>query len=111
MELAHGIAHVSFRGGGFFLPARDPYDRQTLIEHITQYLRTKGHVQVLLDNHRWIVHPRTRPLATNCAACGQAAEAACYANTSNSPPHCLGCALGGRTHVEQLSHEEWRQVG
>jgi hypothetical protein len=110
MELAHGIAHVSFRGGGFFLPARDPYDRQTLIEHVTHRLRSKGHVQVLLDNHRWIVHRSSTSVPTTCVACGQAADAACYSSTLTSPPHCLDCALSGRTRVEQ-SHVEWRQVG
>jgi hypothetical protein len=111
MELAHGIAHVSFSGGGVFLPARDPYDRQTLIEHVMQRVRAKGRVQVLVDNHRWMVQRAPSNARTACAACGQAADAACYSNTSASAAYCMYCALGSPPHLEQLHHEEWRQVG
>lgn len=47
MELAKGIAHVSFAGGGILVPARDPDDRQTLVEHVADHIRAKG--QVLLS--------------------------------------------------------------
>ena len=111
MELARGIAHVSFSGGGIFLPARDPYDRQTLIEHVTQRVRAKGRVQVLVDNHRWMVQASTASLPTTCTACGEAADAACYASASNGRAYCMPCALGGATRAKQLPDEEWRQVG
>ena len=111
MELARGIAHVSFPGGGIFLPARGPYDRQTLIEHVTQRVRAKGRVQVLVDNHRWMVQSSAPPLATTCTACGQAADAACYSNASSGAAYCVHCAIGGVTRVEPARHEEWRQVG
>jgi hypothetical protein len=32
--ITKGIAHVSFPGGSMVLPARTPYDRQMLLEHI-----------------------------------------------------------------------------
>ena len=112
MELARGIAHLSFPGGGVFLPARDPYDRQTLIEHVTQRVRAKGPVQVLVDNHRWMIQEAgaANRMAT-CAACGLSVDAACYSNVSNGTPYCVHCALGGPTRAEQLDHLEWRQVG
>ena len=112
MELAGGIAHVSFSGGGLFLPARDPYDRQSLIEHVAQRVRTKGRVQVLVDKHRWMVQA-SAPQQQNaaCAACGQAADAACYSATSNAAAYCLRCALGGPLRSEPVHDKEWRQVG
>ena len=111
MDLAHGIAHLSFPGGGVFLPARDAYDRQTLIEHVTQRVRAKGPVQVLVDNHRWMVQAGAANRAAICAACGQSADAACYSTGSNGTSYCVHCALGGPTRVEQLDEREWRQVG
>lgn len=111
MELAQGIAHVSFAGGGIFLPARDPYDRQTLIEHVTQRVRAKGRVQVLVDDYRWMVQAGPAHRAATCAACGQAVDAACYSSMSNGAAYCVHCALGGPARAEQLDQQEWRQVG
>ena len=111
MELARGIAHVSFAGGGIFLPARDPYDRQTLIEHVNRRVHAKGCVQVLIDSHRWIVQSNSPPLASACAVCGQTADTACYSSGGHSAPYCVCCALGGATCTEPAGHEEWRQVG
>jgi len=110
MELARGIAHVSFPGGGIFLPARDLYDRETLIEHVNQRVRAKGRVQVLIDSHRWMVQPNSS-LANPCADCGQTADACCYSSGGYGAPHCVRCALGGATPVEPMQPEEWRQVG
>jgi len=111
MELARGIAHVSFVGGGVFLPARDPYDRQTLIEHVTQRVRARGRVQVLVDNHRWLVQEDATHHAATCALCGQDVDAACYSNMSNGAAYCVQCALGGPTRAELSDSQEWRQVG
>lgn len=111
MELAHGIAHVSFAGGGVFLPARDPYERQMLIEHVAQRVRTKGHVQILVDNHRWMVRVQAPRAGAMCAACGQVAETACFSGEASTAVYCLRCALGVSKRVEVLQHQEWRQVG
>ena len=112
MGLAGGIAHVSFSGGGLFLPARDPYDRQTLIEYVVQRVHTKGRVQVLVDKHRWMVQANAlQQPGAPCVACGQATDAACYSATSDAAGYCLRCALGGPTRYEPVHHKEWRQVG
>ena len=39
--LGQGIAHVSFAGGGFFVPARSSYDRQLLADHALARVRVK----------------------------------------------------------------------
>ena len=91
-RLANGIAHVSFRGGGIFLPARNPYDRELLLEHVAARVRSSGEVQVLLDGERWQVHPHRRSAACTCAHCGDAVDAACYA-AAGGPASCMRCAL------------------
>jgi hypothetical protein len=111
MELACGIAHVSFPGGGVFLPARGPYDRQTLIEHVNERVRAKGRVQVLIDNHRWMVQRNSPPSVSACALCGEAADATCSSSGGYGGPYCVGCALGGAARVTPVGHPEWRQVG
>ncbi len=112
MELAGGIAHVSYPGGGLFLPARDPYDRQTLMEHVVQRLRSQGRVQVLVDKHRWIVQADApQAHGVPCPACGQVTDAACYSATTDERGYCLRCALGGATRSEFTQHKEWQQVG
>jgi hypothetical protein len=111
MELARGIAHVSFVGGGVFLPARDPYDRQILIEEVRQRVRAKGRVQVLVDNHRWLVQPGPTNRTATCAGCSEALGAACYSGMSTDTAYCALCALGGSTHRQQADQQEWRQVG
>ena len=111
MELARGIAHVSFTGGGVFLPARDAYDRQTLIEHVIARAHAQGRVQVLLDRHRWLVQAGAPQFGRTCAVCGQVADTAGCCATSDGVTYCVCCALGGQQRIEQLHHEEWRQVG
>jgi hypothetical protein len=111
MELARGIAHVSFSGGGIFLPARDPYDRQTLIEHVIDRVHAKGCVQVLVDNHRWLAQRGTAQVGRTCALCGQVTDAVCFSTTSSGAAYCVRCALGGPTHLKQSHQEEWRHVG
>lgn len=111
MELASGIAHVSFAGGGVFLPARDPYDRQTLIDHVNERVRAKGRVQVLIDNDRWVVQRNSSPAESVCTLCGQPADTACFSSGGYGAPCCVRCALGRATRVAPPHHAEWRQVG
>lgn len=91
--LANGIAHVSFPGGGAFLPARSPYDRQMLIEHVAHRLHAEGRVQVLLDEQRWLVQSDRGAGAPHCAACACPVSVACYAAT-NGVAYCPKCAFG-----------------
>jgi len=92
--IAKGIAHLSYPGGGTFLPARNPYDRQLLAEHVADSVRIKGRVQVLVDNQRWVVQDSRGPFATSCAGCGLAADSACYSAARGRRPYCVKCAFG-----------------
>jgi len=108
--LSHGIAHVSFAGGGLFLPVRSAYDRQTLAEHIAARARAKGDVQVLLNDKRWLVCLiRTRPDA-DCSGCRKALDVACYATGDPDPAYCVKCAFGGGAKPPAPGHEQLQQV-
>ncbi|HVO23769.1 MAG TPA: hypothetical protein VMW56_09085 [Candidatus Margulisiibacteriota bacterium] len=90
--MAKGIAHVSFAGGGTFLPARSPYDRQLLAEHVRERVRAKGQVQVLMGDNLWMMY-RKRDRNTRCARCGVAAPIACHFSGSGEACYCVACAL------------------
>lgn len=92
--IANGVAHVSFVGGGLFLPARTPYDRQVLVEHVVERAQMKGRVQVLVDDLRWIVHLSRADLAFRCARCGAFSDPACHCATVGDEVYCAKCALG-----------------
>jgi hypothetical protein len=100
--MAKGIAHVSFAGGGFFLPARNPYDRQLLVEHVSECVRTKGHVQVLMGDQLWMVHRNSGPSTTPCTRCGMAVPTAFYFRGSGEACYCPTCALGQDVESVQL---------
>ena len=92
--MTRGIAHVSFSGGGMFLPARNPYDRQLLTEHVLSRVRANGQVQVLIDNQRWMVHPHRGASRARCSRCGCATGSACYLASGTGTPYCVTCAFG-----------------
>ena len=100
--MTRGIAHVSFSGGGMFMPARDPYDRQMLAEHVLSWVRTSGKVQVLIGSERWIVHQRRGSSGVCCVGCGCRIGSACYFAAGDPAPYCVTCALGDRAEPAQL---------
>src|SRR5512144_1804999 len=106
--MAKGIAHVSFAGGGFFLPARNPYDRQVLVEHVSERVRAKGHVQVLLADQLWTVHRSRGANTAACVRCGVAAPTVCYFRGSGEACYCLTCALGQGVEQVQVGAAERR---
>ena len=91
--LANGIAHVSFKGGGAFLPVRSPYDQQVLIEHVIQHARSKGVVQVLVGNYRWLIDGLNAPRGARCAQCGRSMPAASSCAQTAQQPCCVKCAI------------------
>lgn len=93
--LADGVAHVSWRDGAMFLPAHSPYDRQVLVEHVADRLRSGSPVQVLLGGTRWMAHPpqgRSAP----CRCCGSLRESTCHSSATHGEPVCLVCAFSER---------------
>ena len=94
--IATGIAHVSFAGGGTFLPTRTPYQRQMLVEHVLQCVRANGQVQVLVDDQRWMVYLRGGALTVCCSRCGHSLGSAVYSTGDATEAYCGECALGGK---------------
>lgn len=106
--IAKGLAHVSFVGGGIFVPARNPYDRQMLIEHVVDRVRAKGNVQVLVDDQRWLVRLSRGP-SVDCYRCGYSLDAACYNTAGGAAVCCVGCAFGVRAESLSPYHEPQRR--
>jgi hypothetical protein len=90
--MLNGIAHVSFLGGGIFLPARTPYDRQILLEHVADRVHVKGRVQVLMHDRRWLVQLNHGPSAMHCTSCNAPMDSVCVVDNGDLP-YCLRCVF------------------
>jgi hypothetical protein len=84
------VAHVSYPGGGVFLPDHGPGDRHTIMEYVERLVSSKRQVQILLDNQRWLVQSSEHAC---CAACDLATKTACRKATDGWECYCLRCAL------------------
>ena len=109
--MANGIAHISFVGGGVFLPARSPYDRQLLAEHVGERVQAKGQVQVLMGDRRWIVRRNRGALVARCTRCGMPAATACYSRGCEEVCYCVACAFGDDMDPVPLPRVAERRVG
>ncbi len=85
-----GVAHVSFAGGGVFLPDHDQHDRQDLLDYVTRLVSSKPKVQILLRNQRWLAESGRYCL---CTSCGRASKVSCR-ETGDVDAYCVQCALG-----------------
>jgi len=94
--MAKGIAHLSFRGGGMFLPVRNPYDRQTLIDHVRNRVHIDGRAQVLVDDQRWMVFLKHDAAPVCCSCRTPCGDSACYSTAHRGRVFCLKCALENR---------------
>lgn len=100
-----GMAHISFSGGGVFLPARNPYDREMLVEHVSERVRSRGAVQVALDDRHWSVCRSHATSGTCCSGCGHSLDWTCYASAKDGIAYCVKCAFGegsGTLHPDVL---------
>lgn len=105
--MTHGVAHVSYPGGGFFLPARSAEDWQDLISQVMDRVRTAGRVQVLTAGHRWVLRSATEQADILCTSCGCATDSACF---DGGIAFCVTCALAtpdeNRQHLEITGWDE-----
>jgi len=85
------VVHVSFAGGGIFLPNEGPADRQYLVDYVGHLLSSKQTVQILRCEQRWLAE-RCGDYCC-CAGCGRAAKAVCRETRNEAEPYCLRCAL------------------
>lgn len=85
------VVHVSFRGGGIFLPNEGPVDRQYVMEYVAHILQSKPQVQVLHSDQRWLVE--RCGWSCSCAHCGRGSTAVCRRPSNKTDAYCLRCAL------------------
>ena len=87
------VAHISFVGGGLFLPVHTERDREALVGYVADLIRTKGKVQILVDGRRWLADPNGAVWCTRCVHCEQVVDTPCSEAGAETDPHCLACAL------------------
>ncbi|MBI4517463.1 MAG: hypothetical protein HY699_16795 [Deltaproteobacteria bacterium] len=89
----NGAAHVTFAGGGIVLPAREPYDRQLLVEQVAERVQRKGVVRVAIHGRTWNVRRIDDNVTAACTRCRRSLHGTCYATTPGDARHCLRCAF------------------
>ena len=87
-----GVAHVSFHGGGIFLPDHGPGDRQTIVDYVARLTHSQPAVQILLENQRWMAQSDDHIC---CDRCGCATNVSCRESSNEAESYCLRCALAG----------------
>ncbi len=109
----NSVAHLSFAGGGLLLPARDPYERELLVEHVLARARQNGTVRVAFHGRAWSVQLTPDTFTDSCARCGRVLQATWYATGLGGNPHCIQCAFGvpARTGTVATAAPELRSRG
>ena len=74
-----GVARIFFHGGALFLPARTPYDRELLFEHLDLYAKRHGSIRVELDRREWTVKRSDVAKPPVCATCARRLDNLTYA--------------------------------
>jgi len=108
MRIVEGIVHLSFPGGGVFLPARSAEDRDRVRAAVQDQMRVVDRVQVLTGGQRWVVRrvPAARPVECHC--CGTVTDSACF---GDGVIFCMSCALTAPDEAQQhLELTGWDEV-
>src|SRR5574337_953677 len=85
------VVHVSFTGGGIFLPNEGPADRQYLVDYVAHILHSKPKVQILRCEQRWLAEQSA--VYCSCVSCGRATKSVCRETRNEAEAYCLRCAL------------------
>lgn len=87
------MAHISFEGGGLIVPARTPYERQLLIEHLEVATNRHGHVRLDINRQRWTVSVNGGA-GEPCTICARSPDHLTYRRDARSLcRHCARSAL------------------
>jgi hypothetical protein len=108
--MAKGVAHISYPGGGFFLPVRTVSDREVLVRQVTDQLQASGQtqmLQVLIDEQRWLVHRGDGAPRPRCAGCGRALDRAYCCPADGTMARCMPCTFGDTAAT--APHSVWRK--
>ena len=86
-------AHLTFVGGGLLLPARTPYERQLLQEHVLDRARHKDQLRVRVDRKDWTVERPTAEHPFVCGRCKRQLTVAALHTPRQPETYCVACAL------------------
>lgn len=103
-----GVAHISFAGGSVFLPARTPYERQTMIDYVADRMRLQATIQVIVDKQHWTVQASDPAVAKRCSRCHHTVKVICSLAGHESSGLCMWCAFGHRLQAHRIV---WRPDG
>jgi len=87
----NGAAHVTFAGAGIVLPAREPCERELLVEHVAERVRRQGVVHAAIGGRTWNVRRIDDTVAVACRRCRRAENGTCYATTRGACERLTGC--------------------
>ena len=100
-----GTVRIPFAGGSILLPARSPYEWETVLDHVRHRLRVDGRACLELNGRRCIVQPSDAGAEVECCfTCGRALEQlACRVAAST---YCLACVRAGTLQSAPARTEE-----
>ena len=87
-DAVKGMAQIFFAGGGLIVPAKTPYERELLFQHVEAYTQRYGRVGLTLNRRQWNVSSgaEQRP----CAVCKRQVTGIVYSRTDRMV--CAQCA-------------------
>jgi hypothetical protein len=86
------LARIHMDGGALLLPARTPYEREVVLDHVRHRLRMHGFVHLEMNGRRCRIEPAAAASGATCPGCG--ARLGGLACRLGAQLLCLDCALG-----------------
>ena len=90
--MSSSFAQVRSAAAGIVMPARDPYDRELLIEHVIERVRRVGPVSVAVHGRTWSVRCPDRCGTIACSRCRHPVKCA-GATSPGEGLRCLRCVF------------------
>ncbi len=91
--MARQIAHIVFPDGGLIVPARTPYDRQLLQEHVLASVHHRQPLRVNVGRDAWVVKRADAEHPMVCGSCDRRINHAVCHESGGPVPFCVACAL------------------
>lgn len=85
------IARIQMDGGALLLPARTPYEREVVLDHVRHRLRLYGFVHLEMNGRRCRIEAIAHTAGTACAGCTR--RVGTLACRFGAQMFCIDCAL------------------
>ena len=90
-----GVARIAFGDGSLLLPARTPYDWETVVDNVRHRVRRDGWARLEIDGRSCDVRPIDASAGVRCADCGcRLEDVACRVGLAML---CFACVQSGAT--------------